>query len=329
VPNGAVDAARSTLSVVTPTLQRPQEVAGLLESLTTQVYPPDEVILVDGALPGEIATESLVASLAERLPFRCRYIRHGGGTAVQRNVGIDAATGEFIAFVDDDIRLEPAFFDVIMAAFRADRDRTIGGITGCVANEHLDPMTSRRWRWYRRLRLFTTYEPGRFDFQTGYPINRALQPPHDGQREMDHFGAGSAVWRRAVFDEGLRFSSFFTDYGLLEDAHLALRARSRWRLLECGLARCTHLRSAKSRTNPRQLAWKTAVNYRYVFVDLVPHRTWMQEFRFWRVQAVHLAASVALSLRTRSREDWLDTLGKSEGIIAAIRMRRPNRHPSK
>jgi glycosyltransferase involved in cell wall biosynthesis len=324
MPNSGVDAARSTLSVVTPTLQRPEEVAGLLESLATQVYRPDEIIVVDGAPPSEMATQSLVASLAERLPFHCRYIRHGGGTAVQRNVGIDAATGEFIAFVDDDIRLEPAFFDVILAAFRADRDRTIGGITGYVANEYLDPTTSRRWRWYRRLRLFTTYEPGRFDFQTGYPINRMLQPPHDGQREMDHFGAGSAVWRRAVFDQGLRFSTFFTDYGVLEDAHLALRARSRWKLLECGLARCTHLRSAKSRTNPRRLARKTAVNYRYVFVDLVPYRTLMQEFRFWRVQAVDLAKYVAHALRTRSREDWLAALGKIEGIVAAIQMR-PNR----
>ena len=87
----ALGSTRAILSVVTPTLRRPEEVAGLLESLTTQLYRPDEIILVDGAPPNEIATESLVATLAERLPFRCRYIRHGGGTAIQRNVGIDAA----------------------------------------------------------------------------------------------------------------------------------------------------------------------------------------------------------------------------------------------
>ena len=140
---------------------------------------------------------------------------------------------------------------------------------------------------------------------------------------MDFLATSCAVWRRAVFDEGLRFSTFFADYGVQEDAHLALRAKRRWRLLECGLARCTHLRSAKSRTNPRQLARKTAVNYRYVFVDLVPHRTWKQEFRFWRVQAFQLAAYLAHALRTRSREDWLRALGKMEGIVAAIRLRTP------
>jgi hypothetical protein len=168
---------------------------------------------------------------------------------------------------------------------------------------------------------------GPIRFQTGYPINRKLQHPHDGQREMDHFGAGSAVWRREVFDEGLRFSTFFTDCGPLEDVHLALQARGHWRLLECGTARCIHLRSPRSRTNASRLAWKTAVNFRYVFVDLVPNRTWKQEFRFWRVQALDLVSYIAEALRTRSRDDWGAIVGKMKGILAAVRMRTPNRQP--
>ncbi len=80
---------------------------------------------------------------------------------------------------DYDIRLEPDFLEQIMGAFAADSEEAIGGITGYITNQHLDPLTSPRWRWYRRLHLFTTYEPGRYDFETGYPINRYLQPPHN------------------------------------------------------------------------------------------------------------------------------------------------------
>jgi hypothetical protein len=29
----------------------------------------------------------------------------------------------------------------------------------------------QRWRWYKRLWTLTTYEPGKYDFKTGYPIN--------------------------------------------------------------------------------------------------------------------------------------------------------------
>ena len=78
------------ISVVTPTYRRTQEVGGLLENLSVQTLLPEEVILVDGAPIAEKGTEELVRSLMPSLPFRCRYIRHPRGTAIQRNAGIDS-----------------------------------------------------------------------------------------------------------------------------------------------------------------------------------------------------------------------------------------------
>ncbi len=311
----------STVTVVTPTLHRPREVAQLLNDLARQSSLPHEVIVVDGAPAGSGDTEAVVAARASHLPFHCTYIRRDGGTAVQRNAGIDAAHGDFIAFIDDDIRLEPRFFEVVQAAFEGDEHRQIGGIAGYITNAHIDPRTSPRWRWYRRLRLFTTYEPGRYDFASGYPINRYLQPPHDGLREVDVIGAGCAVWRKEVFASGLRFSPFFAGFGVLEDAHLALRAGRHWKLLECGGARCVHLRSPAGRVSSRVLARKTAVNYRYVFMDVVPTRTWRQELRFWRVQGFDLLRTLAYAVRRRRRTDWLTVIGKAEGIIQALHLR--------
>jgi len=320
-------AGRPSLSVVTPTLRRPQEVAGLLADLTRQRHLPSEIIVVDGAPASERETEEVVAALAPALPVACRYIRCAAGTAIQRNAGIDAAHGDFIAFVDDDIRLDPAFFEIVLSVFRQDADRRIGAVTGYITNTHLDPEHSRRWRWYRRLRLFTTYEPGRYDFATGYPINRYLQPAHEGLRPVDVMGAGSAVWRREAFADGLRFSPFFCDFGVLEDAHLALRARRRWMLMECGRARCTHLRSPTARIDRRRLARKTAVNYRFVFMDIVPERTLRQEIRFWLVQGFDLGRYVLYALRRWRRDDWWAALGKLEGIAQAwfLRPARENR----
>src|SRR6185369_10767576 len=97
------------ISIVTPTLRRPVEVLDLLESLSKQAILPNEVILVDGAPPEEIETETAVKKVLHSFPFEVNYIRHGGGTAIQRNVGIDAAKGDFIALVDDDVRLEKNF----------------------------------------------------------------------------------------------------------------------------------------------------------------------------------------------------------------------------
>ncbi len=306
------------ISVVTPTLGRPREVRELLANLAAQTLAPIEVVLVDGAGADDERTREAVEELAPDLPWPCRYLRHGGGTAIQRNAGIDAASGELVALVDDDIRLEPDFLEQMAMAFDDDRERRIGGITGYISNQFLDPETSRRWHWYRRLRLFTTYEPGRYDFQTGYPINRYLRPPHDELVEVDFMGAGCAVWRREVFASGLRFSEFFTGHGVLEDAHFALRAGHRWRLLEHGRARCTHLRS--SRADPRRLGRQSAINYRYVFIDIVPRRTLTQEFRFWRVQLIDLLGFAAALLRRRDRASLALVTGKLEGIVQAARL---------
>lgn len=317
--NGAM-AFPPRISVVTPTLRRPGEVAGLIDNLGQQTVLPYELVLIDGAPAEEQTTETVVHGRKDVPAFACRYIRHGGGTAIQRNVGIDAAVGDFIAFVDDDIRLEADFFEQMIEVFAQDQENAIGGVAGYITNQHLDPRTSVRWQWYRRLNLFTTYEPGRYDFETGYPINRYLQPPHDGLRQIDFMGSNCAVWRRAVFGDNLRFSEFFRGFGVLEDAHLALQAGRRWQLMECGRARCIHLKSPGERDNHRRVARVSATNYRYVFVDIVPVRTWKQEFRFWRVQLFDLFRFLVVAMRSPQKNSWLSVLGKLEGLVAALRI---------
>jgi glycosyltransferase involved in cell wall biosynthesis len=309
--------------VITPTLRRPEMVRDLLTNLREQTFRPGEIILVDGAPAGEDATERVFMEAAPTVPFRCVYVRRGGGTAIQRNVGIDRASGSFIAFIDDDIRLEPDFFERMIEAYRRDAGKALGGIAGYITNQYLDPGKSTRWKWYRRLGLFQTYEPGRYDYKTGYPINRYLQPPHATLKPIDFMGAGCAVWRREVLDSGLRFSEFFKDYGILEDAHFALRAGRKWKLGELGTAHCIHLRCGISKPDSRRLARKTALNYRYVFVDLVPRRTWQQEFRFWRVQAVDLVRILAYAVRRLDKDSLWAAVGKVEGILGAARIRVP------
>lgn len=311
----------SSISIVTPTLNRAPEVTDLLSNLSRQTLLPLELILVDGAAAQVTDTEQVVKAQRPKLPYKCQYVRHGGGTAIQRNVGIDVAQGEFIAFIDDDIRLETDFFEQIMSVFEQDKDCKIGGVAGYITNQYFSLSSRSRWRWYKRLRLFTTYEPGRYDYQSGYPINRYMQFPHEGIRQIDFMGTNCAVWRRQVFDN-LRFDNFFTGYGVLEDAHFALRARRSWELLECGSARCIHLHSPSGRSSHRAVARKTATNYRYVFLDIVDNRTWRHELRFWRVQFFDLLRITAYAVTHRKKENWQTALGKLEGIVAAVSIKR-------
>jgi len=306
------------ISVITPTLRRPAEVAALIGNLRKQTLLPAELIIIDGAPAHDNDTRHEIEKIGD-VPFQVRYLRHGGGTAIQRNVGIDAALGTLIAFIDDDIRLQPDFLERISAVFAGDGARDIGGITGYRVTDYFKAEESERWRWYRRLGLLRTYEPGRYDFESGYPINANMQPPFTGVRHVDFMSTSCAVWRRAVVDTGLRFDPFFRDFGVLEDAHFSLRAGKRWQLLQCGDARCDHLRAPGGRVDSRRLGYKAVVNYYFVFRDICSPLSAGQKWRFWRFQAFELVRIATSALRRWRWADVMELRGRLAGMFTVMR----------
>lgn len=307
------------ISIVTPTFRRPDEVKGLLENISQQSLLPAEVILIDGASADETATEVLVDAIKDDYPFRVNYIRHGGGTAIQRNIGIDKANGDFIALIDDDVRLATDFLKNIISVFAEDRQNKVGGIVGYRTNRHFTLEDSERWRWYKRLKLLTVYEPGRYDFSCGYPINNNLQPPFKGTRAVDFMTTSCAVWRKGVFESGLRFNLFFRDYGVLEDAHLSLRAGRNWDLLQAGDAHCEELGSPNGRVGQKKLGYKCVVNYYFVFKDIAGPLSVAQKARFWRFQAFDFFRIAASAIRRRNWNDVRDLQGRIAGFVRVIR----------
>lgn len=87
------------ISVVIPTFNRPSFIERACNTVINQSYKNTEIIIVDDA-----STTSYVDAI-EKLAFKnVVYIKHkknGGGSAA-RNTGIEAAKGEYIAFLDDD-----------------------------------------------------------------------------------------------------------------------------------------------------------------------------------------------------------------------------------
>lgn len=294
---------------------RPDEVRELLDNISRQSLPVFEVILVDGAPAGEDATKNAVETIAGNFSFPIVYIRRDGGTAIQRNVGIDLAKGDFVALIDDDVRLENDFLEVIVGEFASDSGSRIGGIVGYRTNEYFKAEESERWRWYKRLKLLKVFEPGRYDFETGYPINTSLQEPFSGTRQVDFMTTACAVWRKEVFDSGLRFHNFFRDYGVLEDAHFSLRAGRNWNLLQSGDAHCIELRSPGGRVDRRKIGYKCVVNYYFVFRDIAGPLTITQKFRFWRYQAFEFFRISVSAIRRRNWGDILDLCGRIDGIL--------------
>ncbi len=92
------------VSIVLPTFNRLQWLPAAVSSIQSQTMADWELIVVDdGSTDG---TEGWVRCLSER---RLRYVRHAhrGNIAAVRNIGLDEARGEWIAFLDSDDRWRP------------------------------------------------------------------------------------------------------------------------------------------------------------------------------------------------------------------------------
>jgi glycosyltransferase involved in cell wall biosynthesis len=99
------DAALPRISIVVPTIvERIEELGQCIEAIAQLDYPNFEVLLVDNrrVLPSEDPLPSLVDGrpwlrvISERRP----------GVSAARNAGVTQATGEIIAFTDDDVRVD-------------------------------------------------------------------------------------------------------------------------------------------------------------------------------------------------------------------------------
>lgn len=156
---------RPLVSVVLPTHDRPERLAGALESVLGQSYDRLDVIVVDDASATPARTVVDAVAGADR---RVRVVETAspGGAARARNVALGLCRGELVAFLDDDDRWEPDKTEQQVAFLAAHPD------VGLVSCDHLvvDESSPGAETWYRGPAAFSAGQvqwmnfPGSFSF---------------------------------------------------------------------------------------------------------------------------------------------------------------------
>lgn len=172
------------ITVVICTRDRADALRACLASLPAQTRRPDQVVVVDNASRDDGAT------CAAARDAGADYVREDRpGLDVARNRGIAAATGDLIAFTDDDVRLHPRWLERLAAAFDAP---AVMAVTGLVLPAALET-------------------PAQLHFERHWGFGRGYRPIDYGAAffaaDRDHgcpvwqIGAGASMaFRREAFD---------------------------------------------------------------------------------------------------------------------------------
>lgn len=218
------------ISLVIPTHNRCHLLRRCLHAATTQTYPDYEVIVVDDA-----STDQTRDMVQREFP-QVRYLRleRNQGPAAARNVGIASASGEVIAFTDDDCELPADFLARLADGYAAHPD--VAGVGGYLAPpEGLAPTN-----------LFA-----RYDLYSTQVIYRAGESPYLGGMECPAGGTNSMSYRRAILEAVGGFDPTFAVPGG-EDADLKRRVVERGAQLLYVPVKVTHLRPYTLRNAWRQ-----------------------------------------------------------------------------
>ena len=209
----------------------------MLESLSVQRVPVHEVVVADGSSDDQ--TRALLEEPCwSQLGLNLRHHRSHPPNAVrQRKAAIEAATGDLLLLLDDDVVLESDCVEQMVRVLASDE-----GVVGVVADFNNQPwaMPTRAWSFY--LRHVVGLRKGEWQGRVVGPLLRfGFNPPPKGPLPMDWLATCNSMIRRLAYDQVGGFSDFFLHRCTMnEDVDLGIKIARVGRILFCPAARMAH-----------------------------------------------------------------------------------------
>jgi glycosyltransferase involved in cell wall biosynthesis/GT2 family glycosyltransferase len=239
-----------TFSVIIATLGRPHILRRTIENVARSDPAPVELIVVDGdeARSSEDATHGITV-------FPIRYLTSPPGLPKQRNVGIDAAQGDVVVFLDDDVEVPVNTFAVLGRVFDDP------GIVGATARI-VEPASDRIGKKHSPARkaLPGGGREGGFT-RFGYP-HRLVDLETERDIEFMH-GSFMSVRREVASD--VRFDENLPGYALAEDEDFSYRLSRRGRIRFVPELHVMHAKEGHGSRDARAFGRTLVVNRAYLF----------------------------------------------------------------
>ena len=143
-------------SIIVPTYNRPERLAGCLNAIALLDYPREcfEVIIIDDG--SKTLLNDVVAPLKDKINVTLLR-QENAGPAAARNKGAEAAKGKFLAFTDDDCQPTSDWLNKFAEGFNKNPEAMIGGKTINALDNNLFSTASQKLIDY----LYDYYNPAK------------------------------------------------------------------------------------------------------------------------------------------------------------------------
>jgi GT2 family glycosyltransferase len=243
-------------SVVICTLDRRQDLLRCFDSWLRQDPPPLEIVIVHGGPSNDL--EQRLRELIDGTGVAFSYERMPPSLVRQRNAGILMARGDVVFFADDDAVYLEGYAAAVLAVYEADREGTVGGVQGTIANPGNPPATRSR---LANIFLLTRLNGDGTLQASGWP---AFCTPRPTLTRVDVFSGPAMSFRREVLAE-FRFDEALAVYYVGDDFELAYRVSRDYQLFQTPGAQVMHYSSPpRGQDGERRRARMNAVNHRYL-----------------------------------------------------------------
>lgn len=312
------------------TYQRPQAVLKLLASVNEQTTYPHQILIIDGSL--DTATQDALASGSWKNLQYHLVSKTDRGLTRQRNFGIQLVdpSCDIVCFLDDDVILEPNYFEAILDTF-SEKPEAVG-VGGFITNEvEWTPLESgegksanyfvydgyyrsegARYKLRAKLGLIEADAPGMMPSGShGRPVG--YLPPSGKIYPAELLMGCSMSFRKSVFGHS-SFSTYFEGYGLYEDADFCLDVAKHGHQYVNTNARLAHYHEASGRPNHFKYGKMVVRNGWYVWRCKYPKPSLKQRFRWNATSFVLTMVRLSNAIKGNDRKAaFQESMGRFAG----------------
>lgn len=317
-------------SLIICTYMRPKPLLKLLQSVQEQSLNPDEILIIDGST-NEDTGYILKKNQFQNLHYYLIPTEYRGLTK-QRNYGIERVGSEIeiVCFLDDDIVLEPDYFEQLISTYLSYPEAL--GVGGYIINETKSEFVgdnyipkrndyffdgwkrkeSSRFILRKRLGLDSDCQPGFFP-TFGHERSVSFLPPSGKIYEVEMLMGGVSSFKKSVF-ETTRFSTYFEGYGLYEDADFTLRLSQKGKLYLNTNAKLRHYHDESGRPNKYQYGKMVVRNGWYVWKvkNSTPNRKARLKWHFITLLLAFIRLSNTFT-NSKRRASFTEAVGRLVG----------------